>query len=395
VGDSEGAISAFRNAIKWDAENVGLQLGLVEALMADGRPQAAHTVVVGILAKHPDHMESLSWQARVHEARGYVDAAVDVWQRVYERDPDYPGVRQHLAEQFKIIGDEYIYHGNFPEAVEAYQGGLSYFPSSIPLRVSIGLAYAEYRNPAFARRSLARVLEENSDQLEAYYLVIRAWIHLGERNQVFELAERAQHLSPPPPVRFFLDLVGYCLAKTEYELAEDLLEWIEGLEIDQPKSLVELAILFQEIGDGDKAIGLLRQAVKSNPDLAEAHMWLGAYYFSEMGQTHLARQHLDKADALARRTEDALTLMHSRMIRDVVFGGTRELPDSYYDEEWDELLTEEEFALIQQEGDTDGLPPHLKRLLNWDDLLRPLPGPFDDSDPDTMLDDDDEDDWDE
>jgi tetratricopeptide (TPR) repeat protein len=316
AGDYEEATRAYRNALKRDPSNIDLQLDLVESLMADGRAVAASTVVNGVLATQPDHVEALAWQAQVFEQGLYLEAAQTTWQRVLALDPQHPHARQHLAHLHEYDGDRERRKNNFEEAIAAYQKGLEYTPGNVRLYTSIGRCYAQMQDPERAHQQFELAVHKEPHNLEAYYWAIQAWLQLDNWRNAQALLEEVQVMEPPPQIGFYLDLSSYCRRLDRITWAKDILEWVEGRYPDNPQVLTQMGITLQENDEAEPAVACFQRAIELDPNLAEAHIQLGVYYLSVVRQPHMAERHLNEAERIGRESDDVVTRFQVRAIRD-------------------------------------------------------------------------------
>ena len=316
AGDYEEAARAYRNALKRDPSDIDLQLNLVESLMDDGRAVAASTVVNGVLATEPDHVEALAWQAQVFEQGLYLVAAQTTWQRVLALDPQHPHARQHLAHLYEHDGDYERRKDNFEEAIAAYQKGLEYTPGNVRLYTSIGRCYAQMQDPERARQQFELAVRQEPHSLEAYYWAIQAWLQLDSWRDAQALLKEVQVMDPPPPIGFYLDLSSYCRSLDRIGWAKHILEWVEKRYPDNPQVLTQMGITLQENDEAERAVAWFQRAIELDPNMAEAHIHLGVYYLSELRQPHLAERHLNEAERIGRESDDVMTRFQVRAIRD-------------------------------------------------------------------------------
>jgi tetratricopeptide (TPR) repeat protein len=320
AGDYEEATKVYRNAIKWDPDNVDLRLSLVEALMAEGRTWAASNMVNEVLAAHPNHVEALAWQAQIYEEDNYGSAAQYAWQKVLAVDPQHAQARQHLAFLYEEQGDYHLYWGLFGEAIAAYQKGLEYMPNSAKLYASIGLCHVLQEDWEAARQQFKHAFSIEPNNLSARHLAIRGWLEAGQWDEAWAVLQQAEALTPPPPTSFYVDLAEYCQELERPEWAKRLLKHAEERDPNDPLLLFEIAMSLTHEGPEPQAIGYLRRALDLDPNLAEAHLWLGNLYFAALGQTRLAKRHWRQAESIAQRNGDQAMLYQIRLVRDYFLG---------------------------------------------------------------------------
>jgi tetratricopeptide (TPR) repeat protein len=321
AGDYEEATKVYRNAIKWDPDNVDLRLSLVEALMADGRVWAASNMVNEVLAAHPNHVEALAWQAQIYEEDHYGYAARRAWERVLDVDPQHAQARQHLAFLYEEQGDYHLSWDMFGEAIAAYQKGLEYMPDSARLYASIGLCYVLQEDWEAARQQFERAFSAEPNTMSARYTAIRGWLEVGQWDEAWAVLQQAETLTPPPSTSFYVDLAEFCQELERPEWAKRLLRHAEERNPHDPRLLFEMAMALTHEGPDTQAIGYLRRALDLDPDLAEAHLWLGNLYFASLGQTRLAKRHWQQAESIAQRNGDQVMLYEIRLVKEYFLGG--------------------------------------------------------------------------
>jgi tetratricopeptide (TPR) repeat protein len=320
AGNYEEATKVYRNAIKWDPDNVDLRLRLVEALMAEGRVWAASNMVDEVLAAHPNHVEALAWQAQIYEEDDYRYAAQQAWQKVLDVDPQHVQARQHLAFLYEEQGDLQLNWGLFEQAIAAYQKGLEYVPNSARLYASIGVCHVLQEDWEAARQQFERAFSTEPNDLSARHLAIRGWLEAGQWDEAWAVLQQAEVLTPPPSTGFYVDLAEFCQDLEQPEWARRLLKRAEERNPNDPRLLFEIAMALTREGPEPQAIGYLRRALELDPNLAEAHLWLGNLYFAALGQTRLAKRHWRQAESIAQRTGDQAMLYQIRLVKDYFLG---------------------------------------------------------------------------
>jgi tetratricopeptide (TPR) repeat protein len=73
-------------------------------------------------------------------------------------------------------------------------------------------------------------------------------------------------------------------------------------------------------GPEPQAIGYLRRALDLDPNMAEAHLWLGNLYFAALGQTRLAKRHWQQAESIAQRNGDQAMIYQIRLVKSYFLG---------------------------------------------------------------------------
>jgi tetratricopeptide (TPR) repeat protein len=180
----------------------------------------------------------------------------------------------------------------------------------------MGRCYAQMQDPERARQQFELALRQEPHNLEAYYWAIEAWLQLDNWKDAQALLKEVQVMDPPPPIGFYLDLSSHCRKLDRIGWAKQILEWVEERYPDNPQVLTKMGITLQENDEAERAVVCFQRAIELDPNRAEAHIQLGEYYLSELREPHMAERHLNEADRIGRETDNLVTRLQVRAIRD-------------------------------------------------------------------------------
>lgn len=216
----------------------------------------------------------------LHEQGDWGEAAARL-DDVVRRRPDDPGPRLYRAEANRRLG-------RLDAALEDYRAA-----ARSPIRPSAGQGRYGAGQVALARGDAETAVDELRAALElmpkygaARYALGQALRKLGrldEARRELALAETQRGLGPPPDLYLEQALAG-----------------LRRGAIEQLRAGIRLA----QAGDLNPAVECLREAVRIDPDLAEAHSQLGAALL-ELGEPLPARRHLERALELNPALADA------------------------------------------------------------------------------------------
>jgi tetratricopeptide (TPR) repeat protein len=323
AGDYEEAARAYRNAVRNQPEAVEVRLGLAQVLVKAERYSAALSAIDEVLAIRPGHVPALALQAQTLEKGGYLYAALQTWQRVLDLDPEHATVRQNLARLHRIEGDYQRDSGDLRRAIIAYRDGLRYKPSDARLRASLALACGLQGRTETALRELEALVREQPGDSEAAYWVLDAYLRLAAWDRAAALIQQIQHADTLPPPDQLVDLAYLCLRCGRSEWASQLLELVER-QCDDIGALMDVVNAYQEAGQNVEAMRVIRRVIDLQPDNAEAHVMLGLQLLGAGDDPAAAEEHLQRAEQLARRTNDAVVLLQARVGLNLIRSGGRE-----------------------------------------------------------------------
>lgn len=323
AGDYEEAVKTYRNALKWAPDNINLRLKLVEALQTDGRWQAAVNELERTMEQEPDHVPTLIMLAEMYgEDYWSYRRAHHLWNRVLELEPQNPIARQQLAYLYEKEGTFSAQWGDLRQAIKIYQDGLAVVPDSQRLHVVIGGAYVDLKEFDQARHYFEQALRLNPNDLQTLYMIFLIWLEHESEPDLVQVVDRIKAVKGSVPDLFFLDLIDRCLERDQLEFAQSLLEYTESEYADSEEMMLELAMRYAQANQENKAVALLRQIIKVNPDHTQAHLRLGSIYY-KLGQTRLAQRHWDKAESQARKENNQMALYELKMNKDFLVYGKR------------------------------------------------------------------------
>ncbi len=323
AGEYEEAITTYKNALKWAPENLELRLKLVDALQCEGRWQAAENELNRILEKDRDNVPALVLLAESYSDDYFVERPRQLWQRILKLEPQHPVARQQLAHTYEQEGYQWMtWQRNYQKAIEIYKQGLSEVPDSQRLLVMIGGTYADWGKFDQARDYLAQARALNPTDAQTLHTMFTIWLENKSLPDMQQILELLQALSPSLPAGLFLDLSERCHHYDQPKLAGQILEFVAQKYPADANAMVGVAAGYVELEQENKALPILRQVLKEQPNHIEANIQIGLIYFY-MEQIRLARRHWDKAAELARQVNDHALLYRIKLMKDELLYGKR------------------------------------------------------------------------
>lgn len=356
AGDVEEAITTLRNAVKNDPDNTDLRLELVDALVADDRWEAASNELRRILKKHPDNLGALVRSARLEEASWRFSRAKPIWRKVLARDPNHLEASERLAELLEREGTRLARFGQADQALECYREALAYTPEEPYLYLACADCYFDEDDPQAARKEMERAFAQQPDDLDVYHSAVDL-CHIqdlpGEAEWVIARAEELAGPRQPAgrlPADFYLGLAHCCFERGQTDVGDDYVRRAERAAQDDADGLVAVALYYLDQQEDGRAVGLLDQALRLDPEHGPANLHMGMSYAAVL-ELREANRHWRQARRTARRTGDRELLemveTASRYFKQVVdmlerglepppppFGDESEFFDDDDDETW-------------------------------------------------------------
>ncbi len=329
AGDYEEAVKTYKTAVSKSPDNLPLRIKLVEAYQEDRRWQAANNELKRILAKDPDYIPALLLLAE-SQSEDYWDPEIarSTLRRVLKIDPKNPVARQQLAYSYEREAERFLEWGFFggtsrqKAAVEIYEAGLKELPGNVHLMIRLGSLYAQTGNLEQADRLLAQVTDKNPQDLKTLSEIYALWVEAAEKERSAQVLQRLKTLVPPPPGQLFLAFFKLCYDHDLPEEAEAHLNYLLQHYQSDFSVLLHTAEAFIILQKEEKAMDLLQDLLKRQPDNPEVHLNTGMLYY-EQNNKKRAKEHLNRAETLARNVNDPLLAYKIKMYRDEVIHGKK------------------------------------------------------------------------
>ncbi|MDM8518536.1 tetratricopeptide repeat protein [Anaerolineales bacterium HSG6] len=325
------AIKTYKNAVKWAPENIDLRLKLVEAYQTEGRWQAATNEINRVLERKPDHVPALIMLAESYaDDWAFSQRGKDAWLRVLEIEPTNPIARQQLAHHYIRRGEMASRWGGIERAIAIFKEGLEHLPDNPQLLLAIGISYSYSKQFDETRHYFDLALATDPTNLNSLYAMCMIWSDLGSEADLKNVIDSIKSLPTNTPSQFFSEIIDVFLEKDMTDMAMDLLHVLEQNYADDEGAVIYLASTYSlDLNDSKKAIVLLKGLLEKNPNNGQAHVQLGVVYY-RMGQTRIGKSHWNKAEKIARETNDGLLRFKVKSVRDELIHGKR-TPQASFD----------------------------------------------------------------
>ncbi|BAV33900.1 hypothetical protein SCL_1595 [Sulfuricaulis limicola] len=251
----DAAILEFDQALKKSGVDVLQPLsGIVNAYMAQGKPERAVSRLEAIIEKTPDHRFVHELLAEVHIARKQYPEAEKALRQAIKANPKWNVPYRNLANLKFMLGD-------MPAAEEVYRQGLQAIPDDAMLLLHKAEFHERTRNFKEAIAAYERILSKNPNvHVAANNLAALLVDHQGDAESLKKARTLVEHFDTSSQPAF-----------------RDTLGWV-----------------YYKSGDLEKAVSILQNVVKQAPNVSVFRYHLGMAYYKQ-GNLAEAKAELAKA----------------------------------------------------------------------------------------------------
>lgn len=320
AGEYDEAVHVYRQAVKYNPDNLETRMALVDSLQDNGQFQAAINETERILDDHPDHIPALMRMGEVVANSRYWwegSAAASYWERVLELDPKHRGARQALFDYWMNEAKSAEYWQDYDIAERAYEEALTYLPDHPEALASLGGLNLLQGEKEEAQRYFRRAMERAGQDLTTYRIIISAWLADLNEDAAWDLMDRVEERIDEIPWSFYITLGGFCVELEQPEMAKKWFEYAVEMASSQETPLTVIGELLVQNGAPDLAREYLQRAVDEEPSPGHAHLSL-AMLDMIAEDDRSARKHVRKAERIARRNHNDELLEFARVIRKVL-----------------------------------------------------------------------------
>jgi tetratricopeptide (TPR) repeat protein len=296
----------------------------------DQREQAMQTVQR--LAQVRPDAYFLDRQGNGYEDSGLLGLAQLLYAEAVRVDPGFPSARFNLgrtylekgqvergiaevqeavrlyptfAEAHEALGLAYMERGEWADAVTHLERALALKPALASGRNHLGRLYLAQGQFEAAIATFQQLVEQHPEAAEARHNLAVAYARHGNQEQAlrqFQTVIRQQ----PNFHAARLDLSGLALEMRRPQVAIEVLQPLlippgvgpqRGTEVDRGEVRYRLGLAYMMAGQLPRAIHLLQEVLREQPEHADAHVYLGSLYYRQ-GQFEPAWRHARQAERL-------------------------------------------------------------------------------------------------
>ncbi|HOT92208.1 MAG TPA: tetratricopeptide repeat protein [Anaerolineae bacterium] len=320
AGEYEEAINVYKQAVKWNPEDLEIRMALVDGLINDGRLWAAENELQRILEKNADYIPAL---LRLGEVLAENDDwwikrnATNYWKRVLALDPHNIEARDALANYYLDEGENQLSRlGDYQSALAVFEQALQYRSDDAYLLARVGMCYMNLEQTETAESFLDRALNCGASDLRVYEQLIRTWLDGFKPERAWEVMRLAEARIKDIPYQFYVVQGVYAM---EVEPAWGK-AWLDrAAEVIPPAEdpLAKIGHLLVLSMFPDIAQQYLESALAAGQDVAHVNLSL-AMLALRRGDTQAAKRYLRDAERAARKVNDQNIGKTIAVVRDLI-----------------------------------------------------------------------------
>ena len=197
------------------------------------------------------------------------------------------------CEQYDAEAQRLYEEGEYDAALELLKEGLSLYPASTELLVSIGYARLARDEYAWARNAFQEALTLEPEHEEALAGMGEILLKLGERGRAFLLFERLLELGFGRDVDLMLCVGRILYREGLHAKAARFFRIATEADPECADAAAELAYALHRLGDGDETLRWSRRAIELDPSHHEVRAFIGGLLY-ERGEFPAALDHLER-----------------------------------------------------------------------------------------------------
>jgi tetratricopeptide (TPR) repeat protein len=233
-------------------------------------PPAARAQATAPTGAEEDTSALLARAISLHQA-GDVERAVALYEEVFRRGVESPGLRSNL-------GAAYAHLGRYDDAIDQYRQALAIDGTNVAIRRNLALAYYKTGRIADAAGEAEKMLAAEPQNEATMLLLADCCFRLGQNRRVIEILQALA--GRPSPDRAVSYLFGMALlAEGRSAEAQSAIDRV--LRDDSPEAHVFLAMTYMKDDDCGKAEPEIRKALAANPKVPLANFLDGRCLMDE------------------------------------------------------------------------------------------------------------------
>jgi tetratricopeptide (TPR) repeat protein len=308
AGEYEEAANVYRQALKWNPDDLQTRMALAEGLMNDGRLGAAQNELDRILERDPDNIPALlrMGEAIVQDEHWWhQSSAPSYWRRVLELEPDNASARQSLVEFALERAEDFASWGSYAIAIDTLQEARELQPDDGRILAALGTCYLGMDDEETGRSYIELAKTSDPQNPGVYRILLDAWIQQEDVERAREVMAQAEAAIDDLPFSFYMSQAALCL-ESEYD--EELAPpWLERAVEEAPPGEPILAVIGEMAMMAQAptiAREYLQRAIAAGQAKGQAYLILGLVAVLADDDLETARKQWRRAERIARKEGD-------------------------------------------------------------------------------------------
>lgn len=314
------AILVYKQAVKWQPDDLALRMALADGLVNNGRLQAAENELQRILTKNSDYIPALLRMGEVvYQSYHWwqrPEGATHYWERVLTLDPQNQMARQYLADFYQEQADAHLeWQQGYHEAISLYEKALNYQPNNTEVLVSLGRCYLTAQKRKEGQTYFAQAIQHQPQNPMVYADIIISWFIASDFQAGWQTMLEAEKNIPNLGTTFYAAIAQSCAQNHHLDIAQQWIDRaIEKAPPDEPTYIILGEILSFQPGGEALAQTYLKKALEIGQSVGQAHLLLGLLA-ARSGEKREAENEWKTAEKIARQTGDKALAERVRQAR--------------------------------------------------------------------------------
>jgi len=254
---------------------------LAIALLYDGEPEEASTLLATLHTERPGHADTLMFLGSAFESQQKMPEALEAYRAALAADPANP---DRTLDYTRLLMDM----DRYDEAIQIVQTGMGQSSETNPLQLRLGAIEMIEGNYAAAREAFHKALATDPQMDAVYVGLAETYARQANDVQAIQVLEEARVKLPGHYLlEYYFGLLASRLGREQEAVAA--LERAAKLEPKSPDPLYELGKLDESQENWPRARQTLEKVIELDPQFAAAHYQLSRVY-AHLGQTAKAEQ---------------------------------------------------------------------------------------------------------
>ena len=241
---------------------------LATAFIQLGKFSGARSRLELALEKEPGNVGALYALGLVEQEEGNTQLALERFQMVLEHEPDHPDANLALAKSLQA-------QGRGEDALERLRHAAHGAPESVQLQLALGVAAYEQGFPEEAEAAFRQAVAIEPQNAEAQFGLGTLYLARKEYDLAITTLESLAMAETGHDGAAF-NLAQAYVARDRKEDALEVLEALAARSPEHPKVQFTRALLFEVLGDANRAERAYRGEIEIRPDYVPAYLNLAA-----------------------------------------------------------------------------------------------------------------------
>jgi tetratricopeptide (TPR) repeat protein len=302
-GFNEQAVHCFRRIAQLDP-SWGNRYSLALALLFDGQPAEASTLLAALHTERPAHADTLMFLGSAFEAQQKMPEALEAYRAAAVADPSNP---DRTLDYTRLLMDM----DRYDEAIEFIQTDMMQTAATSPLKLRLGAVEMIKGDYVAAREAFQAALAENPELDAGYVGLAQTYARQANDAEAIQILEAARAKRPGRYLlEYYFGLLASRLGREQDALGA--LKQAAQLEPNSPDPSFELGKLYASKEEWPEARLAFEHVVELNPQFAAGHYQLRRVY-EHLGLRDKAEQEAQQTQALMnKQREDSLRKQQER-----------------------------------------------------------------------------------